>query len=832
MSYSNTSRVVIVGGGFAGMACARALAKSSVQIQLIDRRNFHLFQPLLYQVASGGLSPANIAAPLRSVFRRQRNVQVLMHDVVGFDLEQKQVLVADGSPIPYDFLVVATGSKHHYFGKDEQWEPLAPGLKTIEDATRIRRMVLGAFEEAERTDDEARRASLLTFVVVGGGPTGVEMVGAICELARFTLKNEFRRINPAAARILLVESSEDVLDRYHPELYRYAKRALLELGAEVCCNSRVEEIHPDHVVIKQSGALKRVDTHNVIWAAGVKASGLAKALAIAAGNETLIDRGGRIAVESDCSVVGLKNVFAAGDMAAFPVGEGKTLPGVAPVAMQQGQYIGARIAKLVAGDASSEPFQYWDKGNMATIGRSRAIMESGKWRMTGKLAWLAWLFIHVLYLARFENRVLVLFQWFWGYITRNRTARLITDAQRGGKATTKAAAMLLFAAHLVGAEPSRCSAQESDAATHGPAPEYVISDRRVISWKPPLYHGWPTLVRRKDGELLLAFSGGREAHVCPFGRLEWMRSKDGGDSWGWPQVLSDSPIDDRDAGVLETPSGAILVTHFTSLAFEPILERAERTPVGQPGGFAEAKLLDEWRAARDRLTQDQRRSELGCYMMRSTDGGVTWSARYRVPVNSPHGPITLEDGRLLYAGKALWDGGGLAFYESKDDGLTWQFLADLPIRPGDSAERYHELHAVQAANGLLICHIRNENPANSGETLQTESCDGGRTWSMPHSIGVWGLPSHLLKLSDGRLLMTYGHRRKPYGNQARISNDSGQSWSQPIVLSDDGIGGDLGYPSTVELEDGTLVTVWYEVLAGSPLAQLRQARWRWKDASR
>lgn len=359
-----------------------------------------------------------------------------------------------------------------------------------------------------------------------------------------------------------------------------------------------------------------------------------------------------------------------------------------------------------------------------------------------------------------------------------------------------------------------------------PTIQIEILETKVISWKPPLYHGWPTLTRRANGELLLAFSGGREKHICPFGRLEWMRSNDNAATWGWPQVLLDSPIDDRDAGVLETPQGSILVTHFTSLAYESILAKAEKTPVGQPGGFEDSKLIDEWRAARDRLTPEQRKSELGCFMIRSIDGGVTWSARYRVPVNSPHGPIATLDGRLIYAGKSLWEGGKLAFYESKNDGLDWDWLADLQIRPGDTPNQYHELHMVDAGQGRWICHIRNQNQTSNGETLQTESEDGGKTWTVPHPIGVWGLPSHLLRLQDGRLLMSYGHRRKPYGNQARVSADRGTTWSDPLVISADGITGDLGYPSSVECKDGTLVTVWYEVLPGSPLAQLRQARWR------
>lgn len=358
------------------------------------------------------------------------------------------------------------------------------------------------------------------------------------------------------------------------------------------------------------------------------------------------------------------------------------------------------------------------------------------------------------------------------------------------------------------------------------APSFQILEVRVISWKPPLYHGWPTLARRKNGELMLAFSGGRERHVCPFGRLEWMRSKDDGQNWGWPQVLYDSPIDDRDAGVVESSSGAILVTTFTSLAYEPILERAEKAKPGEPGAFDEAKLIDEWRAAHHRLSPQQRQRELGCFMIRSTDGGVNWSPRFAVPVNSPHGPTSLSDGRLLYAGKALWADGRVGVCHSTDDGQTWEWLATIKPRAGDDPKQYHELHAVEAANGSLICHIRNHNSPNERETLQCESTDGGRNWTIPHAIGVWGLPSHLLRLRDGRLLMSYGHRRKPFGVQVRISEDHGKNWGEAIRLTDDGIGGDLGYPSTVQCNDGLFVTVWYEVMANSPLAVLRQARWR------
>lgn len=357
-------------------------------------------------------------------------------------------------------------------------------------------------------------------------------------------------------------------------------------------------------------------------------------------------------------------------------------------------------------------------------------------------------------------------------------------------------------------------------------PSVQIDDLRVISWKPPLYHGWPTIARRKNGELLLVFSGGRETHVCPFGRVELMRSHDNGLNWRWPQVLLDGPIDDRDAGVLETAAGSILVTTFTSLAYEAVLKKAEAIAPGEPGAW-DPHLLKEWQAVHHRLSEEQRQKELGTYMIRSTDGGATWSARYAVPVNSPHGPIQLADGRLLYAGVELWaPARRVGVSQSSDDGVTWEWLAEIPTREGDDFRQYHELHAVEAADGTIIAQIRNHNAANEKETLQTESTDGGKTWSVPHPIGVWGYPSHLLKLKDGRLLMSYGHRRAPLGNQVRLSADNGKTWSPALVINADAASGDMGYPSTVECDDGTLVTVWYELLKDSPQAQLRQARWR------
>ena len=347
-----------------------------------------------------------------------------------------------------------------------------------------------------------------------------------------------------------------------------------------------------------------------------------------------------------------------------------------------------------------------------------------------------------------------------------------------------------------------------------------IHDIRVISRTPDLYCGWPTLTRRSNGELLVVWSGGREQHVCPFGRVDMMRSSDGGETWTWPRTLIDSPIDDRDAGVLETAQGSILVTTFTSLAYESYELDKARTS----GAWA-AEKLDRWLAAHQRLSAEQRKGELGQWMIRSTDGGVTWSQRYSSIVNSPHGPIQLSDGRLLYAGRKLWTGGQVGVCQSTDDGQSWRWLSDIPLRVGDHAKEYHELHATETNDGKLIVHIRNHNAANKGETLQSESDDGGSTWTAPHSIGVWGLPSFLTRLRDGRLLMSYGYRRKPYGNQARTSDDGGKSWSDPITISADGAGGDLGYPSTVELDDGSLVTVWYEKMRDSSKAVLRQARW-------
>lgn len=347
------------------------------------------------------------------------------------------------------------------------------------------------------------------------------------------------------------------------------------------------------------------------------------------------------------------------------------------------------------------------------------------------------------------------------------------------------------------------------------APKAKILSTRVISLRSH-YHGWPTVARRKNGQLLLVCSGGRDDHVCPFGQVELMRSNDDGMTWTFPRVLLDTPIDDRDAGVLETAKGTILVTTFTSIGYQ------ERFDTVTPH-----TRLQRWVAAHNRVSAEVRKRELGQWMIRSTDGGVRWSPHYDCIVNSPHGPIQLSDGRLLYAGKDIYvTDKWIGVCESSDDGITWRKLAQIPTRPGDDPQNYHELHVVEAANGSIITQIRNHNEKNDRETLQTESTDGGKSWSVPHVIDVWGLPSHLLRLHDGRLLMSYGHRRSPFGNQARVSDDSGKSWSEAIVLSGDGVGRDLGYPSTVQIADGSLVTVWYEKLATSALAVLRQAHWK------
>ena len=352
------------------------------------------------------------------------------------------------------------------------------------------------------------------------------------------------------------------------------------------------------------------------------------------------------------------------------------------------------------------------------------------------------------------------------------------------------------------------------------APAITVTETKVISQQPEFYCGWPTVCRQASGRLIVVWSGGRGAHVDPFGRTDMMSSTDDGATWSWPRTLVDGAIDDRDAGVLETKKGTLLVTNFTSLAYVPLMAKAADWP---------EEKRRAWQAVHSRLSDEARQAELGQWAIRSTDNGLSWSARIPTVLNSPHGPIQLADGRLLYAGKELWTKAQrIGVSESLDDGQTWKWQAEIPTRPGDTCEQYHELHAVEVSDGRIIAHIRNHNPTNAGETLQTESTDGGRTWSVPHSIGVWGFPSYLLKLRDGRLLMTYGYRKAPIGNQARLSEDHGATWSEPLTISADAPLWDVGYPSTVELADGTFLTVWYEHPKESDKAVLRQAKWRFQ----
>jgi NADH dehydrogenase len=405
--------VVVVGGGFGGLAVARELRRAPVRVTLIDRRNHHVFQPLLYQVATAALSPADISAPIRSLLRRHLNAEVLLAEVADVDATRREVVLGDGSRLRYDFLVIATGAMHHYFGNDE-WAPFAPGLKSNEDALEIRRRFLLAFEAAEQEADPLVRQALLTFVVVGGGPTGAEMAGAFAEIARHSLIRDFRRINPATARILLLEGGERILAGYPPELSAFAQRALERIGVEVRTGAIVSRIEADAVYVGN----ERIRTHNVVWAAGVAASPLGACLGVP------LDRVGRVQVEPDLSVPGLPEVFVVGDLAAFEQG-GKPLPGVAPVATQQGGTAARNIQRTLDG-APREEFVYRDRGSMATLGRAAAIAEIGRWKMRGLLAWLTWLFVHILFLIGFRNRLVVMIQWAWAYLTWQRGARLIT----------------------------------------------------------------------------------------------------------------------------------------------------------------------------------------------------------------------------------------------------------------------------------------------------------------------------------------------------------------------------------------------------------------------
>ena len=418
-------RVVIVGGGFAGLRAAKALRRAPVDITLIDRRNFHLFQPLLYQVATGSLSPGEIATPLRAVLRRQKNTRVVLGEVNDFDLTARQVIVgraASGGEdirVPYDSLIVATGMKNHYFGHDE-WSDSAPALKSLEDALAIRRRVLIAFEAAEmETDDQARR-EWLTFVVVGGGPTGVELAGQIGEIAGDTMRNQFSSYDPAAATVLLLEGADRILLAFDPSQSAHAVKALGKLGVTVTTNALVREVDDAGVTVEQNGHSEHIAARTVVWAAGVAATSLAGKLAAAAGLQP--DGVGRVPVTDHLTIEGHPEVFALGDMVTVT---DKKLPGVAPTAMQMGTYAGRAIRNRLGGTASP-PFHYKDKGNVATIGRAKAVADISGVRFHGFIAWWLWLALHLFYLIGFQNRVLVMVRWSWSFVTRGRGARLIT----------------------------------------------------------------------------------------------------------------------------------------------------------------------------------------------------------------------------------------------------------------------------------------------------------------------------------------------------------------------------------------------------------------------
>ncbi|MFN6536206.1 MAG: NAD(P)/FAD-dependent oxidoreductase [Nostoc sp. EkiNYC01] len=417
-------QVVIVGGGFGGLYTAKTLAKAAVNVTLIDKRNFHLFQPLLYQVATGALSPADISSPLRSVLSKSKNTKVLLGEVNNIDAEAQKVIVGDEA-IAYDTLIVATGAKHSYFGKDN-WEEFAPGLKTVEDAIEMRRRIFTAFEAAEKETDPVKRRAWLTFVIVGGGPTGVELAGAIAELANQTLKEDFRNIDTSEAQILLLEGLDRILPPFAPELSQEAEASLTRLGVVVQTKTLVTNIENDIVTLKQGDEVKEIASKTILWAAGVKASAMGKVLTERTGAEC--DRAGRVIVESDLSIKGYPNIFVIGDLANFSHQNGKPLPGVAPVAKQQGEYVGELIQQRLA--AKTLPaFAYVDRGSLAMIGQNLAVVDLGFIKLKGFFAWVFWLLIHIYFLIEFDNKLVVIIQWAWNYFTRNRGARLITGKE-------------------------------------------------------------------------------------------------------------------------------------------------------------------------------------------------------------------------------------------------------------------------------------------------------------------------------------------------------------------------------------------------------------------
>ncbi|MFY7857038.1 MAG: NAD(P)/FAD-dependent oxidoreductase [Rubrivivax sp.] len=420
-------RVVVVGGGFAGLWCVRALHDAAVDVTLVDRTNHHLFQPLLYQVATAGLSAPDIAAPLRHILRRQRNVVVRLAEVEDVDLPARTLHLGDGGTLPYDHLLVATGATHAYFGRDD-WAPHAPGLKTLDDALELRRRMLLAFEHAEHATDPEVRTAWLTFAIVGGGPTGVELAGTLAEIARHTLRNEFRHIDPGSARVLLVEAGPRVLASFPEDLSARAQKQLEDLGVEVLTGAPVQRIDADGF----DRAGQRTRARTVLWAAGVAASPLGARLAAASGAP--LDRAGRVQVQPDLSLPGFPEVSVAGDLANVTDGSGCPVPGVAPAAKQMGRHVAAQIRARLAGRPTA-PFRYRDFGNLATIGRMAAVVDLRGWHVSGLLAWWFWLAAHVFFLIGFRNRAVVLLNWAWAYWTYQRHARVVLGAMPSGRTT-------------------------------------------------------------------------------------------------------------------------------------------------------------------------------------------------------------------------------------------------------------------------------------------------------------------------------------------------------------------------------------------------------------
>lgn len=416
-------RVLILGGGFGGLYAAKALKSPLVDVTLVDRRNFHLFQPLLYQVATGALSPGEIAAPLRGVLSNRKNTQVLLGEAVDIDPDARIVTLRDGASLSYDSLIVATGSQGSYFGHDE-WRPFAPNLKTIEDATLMRQRILLAFEAAERTADPEERRAWLTFVIVGGGPTGVELGGALAEIARHTLKGDFRSIHPPDARIVLVDAAPRILPSYPPDLSEKAERSLFKLGVLARPGVMVTGIDAAGVTLQTASGNEHLRSRTVLWTAGVSISGFGRQFAKRTGAETT--RTGHIKVNPDLSVPGYPGIFVIGDLADIGGPDGKSLPGVAQVAMQGGAYVAKTIVKRLEGKDDSKPFHYFDKGSLAVIGRGAAVADIFKLHLSGFFAWIVWVFVHLLYIVVFQSRILVAIEWGFLYLTFNRGARLIT----------------------------------------------------------------------------------------------------------------------------------------------------------------------------------------------------------------------------------------------------------------------------------------------------------------------------------------------------------------------------------------------------------------------